>query len=85
MRHNPPVHVDMTVGLQLVGELRGEQLVVLLGEVAESVLHGLHELLLVENDGSLRGVGQVGVQGLPTRHGTIQNGTIREEGPGGYL
>ena len=56
------VQVDVTVGLELLGELLSELGVILLGEVSEGVLDGKSELLLGEGDGTLGGVGNGGVK-----------------------
>ena len=61
-----PVHVDVTIGLEFFGKLRSQQGMVLLREIAESVLHSLHELFLVQNNRSLGSVRNIGIQGLAT-------------------
>ena len=55
----------MTIGLQLLSELRAEESVVLLREVAQSILNSSDKLLLIQHHRSLGSVREVRVQRLP--------------------
>ena len=85
-KHNSlPVHVNVTIFLELFSELGSQDGMVLLGEITKSILHSLHELLLAQDNRSLGSVGDVGVQRLPIHHFTSFTPTAQGEDPGGFL
>lgn len=56
----------MAISLKFFSKFRSKNGVILLREVTKSVLDSLNELFLIKNNRSLRGVRNIGVQGLAT-------------------
>ena len=69
----------MTIGLQFLSKFGSENSMVFFREITKGILNSLDEFFLIENDRSLRSVGNVRIQRLTTIYTRTQTCTVQEE------